>query len=543
MARNSIELMGTPDGLFYWIPGEMVVVARLQRHPAAETQEILIEQIRAQLNALLIGYGITLEAYGAVGRWQDTSSGANVRRSFIFGRHRQQPLIAIFFHALQVNPSTQDATPLALSYIQSNLESLAQAGLHIVSAMPNWLVSAAPFLYSSGGPAMPPVPAPELDVPASTGGRPGWRISFTDAGLPLHPNGAEDVVVAVLDTAHRSERIRAAVTRPELKQNWLLQQLVADLRNENGSFEIEYDRYPIIGDACTGLDFYGDPRYYFMPDHGVFVSGLIRDIAPRARIRLIRILNDFGAGDIYNLFAALTDLEQEVISGSIRRLVVNLSLCVMPDIRRLPYVWFDNRQWPSAQLSSAVRVLAHIEEGLRLLFESLHAQGVLVVAAAGNDSLLARKQSQKPRPPRAPARYETVLSVTSVNSRYTVAQFANLACLPPLNAGIATFGGDLYGSTDANGLPDAVRGLYISPNFPNGEPNTSGWADWRGTSFSTAIISALGAHLIAQNWSAPQAITRIAAGRERRTDKLYGASPDIPELLANIIRVQQRFGD
>jgi hypothetical protein len=543
MARNSIELMGTPDGLFYWIPGEMVVVARLQRHPAAETQEILIEQIRAQLNALLIGYGITLEAYGAVGRWRDTSPGVTVRRSFIFGRHRQQPLIAIFFHALQVNPSTQDATPLALSYIQSNLESLAQAGLHIVSAMPNWLVSAAPYLYSSGGPAMPPVPAPELDVPASTGGLPGWRVSFTDAGLPLHPNGAEDVVVAVLDTAHRSERIRAAVTRPELKRNWLLQQLVADLRNENGSFEIEYDRYPIIGDACTGLDFYGDPRYYFMPDHGVFVSGLIRDIAPRARIRLIRILNDFGAGDIYNLFAALTDLEQEVISGSIRRLVVNLSLCAMPDIRRLPYIWFDNRQWPSAQLSSAVRVLAHIEEGLRLLFESLHAQGVLIVAAAGNDSLLARKQGQKPRLPRAPARYETALSVTSVNSRYAAAQFANLACLPPLNAGIATFGGDIFGSTDANGLPDAVRGLFISPNFPNGEPNTSGWADWRGTSFSTAIISALGAHLIAQNWSVPQAITRIAAGRERRTDKLYGASPDIPELLANVIRVQQRFGD
>ncbi|HLQ10265.1 MAG TPA: S8/S53 family peptidase [Ktedonobacteraceae bacterium] len=542
MARSSIELMGTPDGLFYWIPGEMVVVARLHRHPATETQEILVEQIRAQLNALLVGYGILLEAYGTAGRWQDAAPAATMRRSFIFGRHRQQPLIAVFFHARQVNPSMHDATPLALSYIQSNLEQLAQSGLHIVSAMPNWLVSAAPFLYSSGGPAMPPVPAPELDVPASTGGLPGWRVSFADAGLPLHPNGAEDVVVAVLDTAHHPERIRAAVTRPDLRRNWLLQQFVADLRNENGLFEIEYDRYPIIGDVCTGQDFYGEPRYYFMPDHGLFVAGLVRDIAPRARIRLIRILNDFGAGDTYNLFAALTDLEQDVISGSIRRLVVNLSLCVMPDIRRLPYVWFDNRQWPSTQLSSAVRVLAHIEEGLRLLFESMHAQGVLIVAAAGNESLPFRKQGQKPRPPRAPARYETTLSVTSVNSRYAAAQFANIACLPPLDAGIATFGGDIYGATDANGLPDAVRGLYISPTFPNGEQNLTGWADWRGTSFSTAIISALGAHLMAQNWSAPQAITRIAAGRERRTDKLYGASPDIPELLANVIRVQQRFG-
>ena len=68
-------------------------------------------------------------------------------------------------------------------------------------------------------------------------------------------------MIAVLDTAIHPERMRAAVTRPELKRNWLLQQLVADLRNENGSFEIEYDRYPIIGDACTGQDFYGEPRY------------------------------------------------------------------------------------------------------------------------------------------------------------------------------------------------------------------------------------------------------------------------------------------
>jgi hypothetical protein len=408
--------------------------------------------------------------------------------------------------------------------------------------MPNWLVSAAPFLYSGGGPAMPPVAAPELDVPATTGGLPGWRVNYVDAGLPLHPNGAEDVVVAVLDTAQHPERIRAAVTRPELKRNWLLQQLAADLRSENGSFEVEYDHYPLIGDACTGQDFYGEPRYYFMSDHGVFVAGLIRDVAPGAHIRLVRILNNYGAGDMYTLFAALTDLEQEVISGAIRRLVVNLSLCIMPDIRRLPYVWFDNRQWPSAQLSSAVRVLAHLEEGLRLLFESLHAQGILIVAAAGNDSLPARKQGQKPRPPRAPARYETVLSVTSVNSRHAAAQFANLASLPPSDGGIATFGGDIYGSIDANGLPDAVRGLFISPNYPNGELNTTGWADWRGTSFSTAIISGLSAHLMALNWSVPQIITRIAAGRERRTDKLYGATPDIPELLANVIRVQQRFG-
>ena len=42
--------------------------------------------------------------------------------------------------------------PLALSYLHVHLEQLAQEGLVIVSAMPNWLVTAAPVFYGYGGP-------------------------------------------------------------------------------------------------------------------------------------------------------------------------------------------------------------------------------------------------------------------------------------------------------------------------------------------------------------------------------------------------------
>jgi hypothetical protein len=545
MSRDSIEEpMGTPEELFNWVPGEMVVVVRLHRRPAEEVQDILIEQVRNQLNALLSPYNIILESYGTQGRWRDAPGMPPIRRrAFSFGLHRQQPLMAIFYHARQSDSSLQDPVPLALAHIEGQLDQLVQAGLHVVSAMPNWLVTAsAPIFYGDGGPASLPRPAPRVDIPTSGGVPLGWRTSFVDQGLLLDPNGAEDAVVAILDTGYPPDRLLSAAARPEFRRNSLLQRIAADLRSENGAFEIEYDRYPVTDDVRTGRDMYGESRYYFMPDHGVFVAGLVRDIAPGARIRLIRILNDFGGCDLYNLFSALTDLEQDMISGSIRRLVINLSLTVMPDIRRLPYVWFDHRQWPSTQLAGAVRVLSHIEEGLRLLFESLYEHGALVVAAAGNDLPLSIKQGQKPRPPRTPARFDTVLSVTSVNSRYAPSQFANLACISPLNEGVATFGGDSYGSTDANGLPDAVRGIYIAPTFPNGEQNVSGWADWSGTSFAAPIISGLGAHLLAQGWSAPNAITRIAAGKERRTEKLFGSSPDVPGLLANVIRVQQRFG-
>ncbi|GCE11911.1 S8 family peptidase [Tengunoibacter tsumagoiensis] len=543
MSRSSAEFMGVPDELYHWLPGEMVVVVRLPRLPLEDTQELLGEQIRTQLNLFLAPYRLTLESYGKAGRWRVTPSMPPVRRrSFLFGLQRKQPLMALFFHTRHLDNEVQDAVPMALSYLQGHLEHLAQTGLHVVSAMPNWLVTAAPQYYAQGGPALPPRPAPQLESATPAHILHGWRIKFVDQHISLDSKGAEDVLVAVLDTGQHPDRIRGAATRPELRRNWLLQRIANELRNEDGSFQIEYDRYPLTNDVCSGRDQAGDARYYVVPDHGLTVAGLVRDVAPRAQIRLIRILNDFGGGDLYALYAALTDLEREIVAGSIRRLVINLSLITLPDIRRLPYIWFDHRQWPTNQLMGAMRVLTHIEEGLRLLFESLAAHGVLIVAAAGNDSMLANQQGQAPRPPRAPARYESVLSVTAVNSSYAPANFANAASMPPNDAGVATFGGDGYGATGSDALPDAVRGIFISPTFPMGEANTTGWADWSGTSFATPIISALGAHLLSQGWSASNIIARFALGQERRSENLFGAPPDAPNLLANIIRVQQRFG-
>jgi Subtilase family len=544
MSRSSTEVMGIPDELFHWIPGEMVVVVRLPRIPGEDTQEVLIEQIRVQLNEFLAQYSLVLEAYGTYGRWSETPTLPPIRRrAFIFGLHRKQPLIAIFFHTRHLDPAVRDPVSMALTYLQGHLEHLAQIGLHVVSAMPNWLVTAAPFFYAEGGPALPPHPSPALPTPAPANALSGWRVRLLDSGVPLDAKGAEDVLVAVLDTSPHPDRIRSAATRPELRRNWLLQRLATDLRNEDGSFAVEYDRYPQSNNVCTGRDNDGDVSYYLMPDHGISVAGLIRDVAPRAHIRLVRILNDYGGGDLYSLFAALTDLEREMVSGSIRRLVINLSLTIMPDIRRLPYIWFDNRQWPTTQLNGVTRVLNHLEEGLRLLFESLHSHGALIVAAAGNDSSGAFEKGLPPRPPRVPARYESTLSVSSVTNTFAPSKFANAANIAPFDAGVATFGGDSSSAGTSGVQPDAVRGLYLSPLFPMGEQNTSGWADWCGTSFATPIISALGAHLMAQGWSSSNVVIRLAAGsQERRGEHLFGSVPDAPTLLGNIIRVQQRYG-
>ena len=429
MSRNLVESNSTPDRIFHWIPGELVVIVQLPNSSIADTQlEMLAEQVRIQLNSLLVHYDLTLEPYGTHGRWQEDLAMPPIRRrAFIFGLLRQQPLAAIFFHAHHRDPSVSDPTPMTLSYIHRYLERLAQIGLRVLSAMPNWLVTAAPALYGAGGPAVPPRPAPNIDISTSANAFVGWHFSLPDHQSWLDANGAQDVTIAVLDTAQHADLVYNAANRPDLSRNWLLHNLAANLQANNGSFEIEYNRYPVTNDVRSGRGFRNESRYYAMPGHGLFVSGIIRDIAPRVRIRLIRILNDYGGSDLYNIFAALTDLEHELMAGTTRRLVLNLSLTIMPDSRRVPYLWFYDRQWPTSQLVGAMRVLTHIEEGLHLLFESLSAHGVLIVAAAGNDSFRASQKGKPPRPPRAPARYGTTLSVTSVNSRLVPSSFANAA--------------------------------------------------------------------------------------------------------------------
>src|SRR5258708_19502320 len=137
MVLNSQELMGTPDELFHWVPGEMVVVVRLHRRPAEDTQDTLIEQIRSQLNALLARYNAVLEPYGTHGRWSDAPTMPPIRRrSFIFVLHRQQPLIAIFYHVRQIGSSIPDPVPITLSYLQPHLPELPHPRFPILPAIP-----------------------------------------------------------------------------------------------------------------------------------------------------------------------------------------------------------------------------------------------------------------------------------------------------------------------------------------------------------------------------------------------------------------------
>src|SRR5205085_3783485 len=134
MSLSSTGARGTetPEDLFYWIPGELAVVVQLPRHPAQDVLEVLAEQVRSHLNAILAPHNLVLEPYGTHGRWLEEPNMPSIRRrTFIFGLDREQPFAAIFFHvhyAEPVDPSAPDCVPIALSYLQLSLEHLAEAG-------------------------------------------------------------------------------------------------------------------------------------------------------------------------------------------------------------------------------------------------------------------------------------------------------------------------------------------------------------------------------------------------------------------------------
>ena len=208
----------------------------------------------------------------------------------------------------------------------------------VLAATPHWLAAGAQSSFTDGGPAARPVPA--------GGGR--WRFDFQDDRLDrlaARP-GKGDVVVAVLDTSPTLTQVRRAARR--YPDNWLLQDLVGPGRE----FTID-EALSVPGRLLRHLDAFvpswrGDARAsadgaggsdgsggapahlpserYLMPDHGLFSASIVRQLAPHAEIHLVRVLCDYGVGDLLALADVLGRLPAALNPKGDRRLVVNLSL-------------------------------------------------------------------------------------------------------------------------------------------------------------------------------------------------------------------------
>lgn len=162
--------------------------------------------------------------------------------------------------------------------------------------------------------------------------------------------------------------------------------------------------------------------------HGTFVAGIVRLVAPHAEIYSFRALDTTGSGNGFFIAQAITDA---VDSGCN---VINLSLVM-------------SGEHPSVE--SAV--------------EYAHAHNVIVIAAAGNDSLQVNK---------FPASSDHTLSVAAVDSFGVIADFSN------------------YG--DKVDLMAPGTGIYAS--YIDNQ-----YARWDGTSFAAPFVSGQAALIYAIN--------------------------------------------
>jgi hypothetical protein len=237
------------------------------------------------------------------------------------------------------------------------LVSVGQQQVAIEAASPDWLFSGAPLGNGDGGgkPGGPP------KVPPSgfTSGD-AQDVAVANARL----TGA-DTAVVVLDTGYKLGAARQApVACPGVAQGQcapasqsvtLNPTVAAALGGLGGTPVGDLDSYlqesdmavqtdtpydvtnngghglPITGVPYELTDANNDPA--LVVDHGLYISGLIHEAAPKAQIRLIRVLNDYGIGDLQSILLGVQTVagNPETTAKLLnidpqRRIVVNMSL-------------------------------------------------------------------------------------------------------------------------------------------------------------------------------------------------------------------------
>jgi subtilisin family serine protease len=214
-------------------------------------------------------------------------------------------------------------------------------------------------------------------------------------------------------------------------------------------------------------------------DHGLFSAGLIYAVAPQSQIHLVRVLNDYGCGDLWTLNNAINEwTSQQTKDERLDQVVLNLSLGVHQPRD------FATANWP-AQIVSLNEALLNA-----------HGRGAVIVAASGNDSY----DSTAPRAMQLPADWEYVIGVAASNQTPAYACYSNLGdVLAP--------GADGGPWKDKKCQPVAHTCAPDDANCPFGVVSLTtqpepGYRFWVGTSFAAPLVSGQAAMLLSNGIAA-----------------------------------------
>jgi hypothetical protein len=301
---------------------------------------------------------------------------------------------------------------------------------------------------------MPKPVRPKLD--SLPGGRP--VVAVLDTGIGPHPwwNG-QDPTDPIFEVAQDFQTDLANI---ELGIGQLSPTQPSPLASP---FEIQDEIDPLLGmiDSHSG--------------HGTFVTGLVHQLCPAAKILSLRVLHSDGFSTESAVVLALNWLLDQVTHHGRRIDVVSMSLGFYTE---------------TASPSEAQQV--------RTLIEQLTARGVLVVAAAGNDA------TTRPFMPAAFAKgpggaaggVELLGAVGARNAPGdTTAAFSNwgewITLWAPGDALVSTV--PVWEGAAEGGL-STLDGAGLGPDVrtaPDPDDLRSGFAVWAGTSFATPVIAGM----------------------------------------------------
>lgn len=422
-------------------------------------------------------------------------------------------------------------------------------------ASPDWLSAPSPENTGGGGPGARPVPAsiaPEFFTSeVDTAGAP---FCFQAAALPdFQPRATTRAVdVAILDTAYPTDALIDAYNRFSAQHP-----VIRSLLEPDGAGGLKRLTVHTAAEIGITLPAPGEIKVerhnYPMNDHGLFVAGIVHSTAPTAQLHLYQVLNEYGVGSTQGIARTLQQIAQQqaAIPAEKRRpLVVNCSLMIvmpLPGQRKLDASENDDLvSWELFNKSEAELqpedwyLLDQLCLDLDWACDALRDNGVLVIAAAGNDANNGSDVNGGGRPrARFPAAFSSVEGIGALEKNSTVMTGYSNQSDRPAYKGIATLGGNATVTLNsANEIIDSatvpglgVLGAYIGAfpgDKPNGFPgtqdsdyplleNTTGWAWWAGTSFASPAIAGSAAALIGHGLPPASAIAAIRAAQPELT--------------------------
>ena len=219
--------------------------------------------------------------------------------------------------------------------------------------------------------------------------------------------------------------------------------------------------------------------------HCTFISGIVRQVAPDARVLAIRIMHSDGIVNEGDLLCALGLLVNRVALAQAPGGDMN----EMVDVASLSFGYFSEAE--DSDLTS----------GLETVIGKLLELGVTVVAAAGNYSTSRKFYPAAFAQVPAPTDEVPLISVGALNPNDSQAVFSDggrwITAWARGAIMISTFPIDIQGSLGPeirtrmhpdNTLPDDIRLAERASLDP--DDYRSGWAAWSGTSFSAPLVAA-----------------------------------------------------